>query len=163
MSGISLGSKHLASVSDGDDCEFIVRIGNEILCLSDQGVKDLAAGLVEHLGVAIHTPPQEPRPIIKRQFSAIIEEARATHAARGEVYQDGFIRHAEILDILFPNGLSFSNPETAAKYVLFEFILGKVVRYAVALDGGKGKGHRDSTHDVGVYAFLLEQLHENGE
>jgi hypothetical protein len=91
----------------------------------------------------------------------IIEEMAATFAARGADYSPGDVPghevHAQLLQLLWPQGIDFPDIETANRFVLFNFILGKVVRYGLLLNKG---GHQDSIHDIAVYSAILDSYHE---
>jgi hypothetical protein len=90
---------------------------------------------------------------------AILEAARKTFEERGKVYgHGGFAEHGQVLRALFPDGLLLSTAEEFSRFVLFNNLLTKFCRYAHNLKAG---GHRDSVHDMGVYAFILEAYDAN--
>jgi hypothetical protein len=95
----------------------------------------------------------------QREFIDVLEKAKQTCAARGKDYtvnsRDGFTVHAEIIKLLFPEGTDFDSV-TAEKFVVLNYIIGKVVRYALLLGQG---GHEDSAMDISVYGAILAALH----
>jgi hypothetical protein len=56
--------------------------------------------------------------------------------------------------ILFPNGMDF-NDDALEKFVVLNYIIGKVVRYSLKLADG---GHEDSAMDMCVYGAILAAL-----
>ncbi len=96
----------------------------------------------------------------KREYVDVLQQAIAIQQARGAVYRvdgrDGQTAHAEILQALWPEGIDFDDV-TSEKFVLLNFIIGKVVRYALKLRDG---GHEDSAMDICVYGAILAAQHE---
>lgn len=95
-----------------------------------------------------------------RSFAEILDEIKETHSQRAKSYTPGETPghevHAAVLKALFPNGV----PEGSQhKFVLLNYIIGKVVRYALLLP----HGHQDSIHDIAVYAMILDSYHERGD
>lgn len=95
-----------------------------------------------------------------RPFTAILDEISDTHAERAKKYtvgqRHGHEVHAELLKVLFPDGV----PEGSEhKFVLLNYIIGKLVRYSLLLP----HGHQDSIHDIAVYAMILDSYHEKGD
>jgi len=88
-------------------------------------------------------------------FSEIIDSAKKTHEERGKQYGEmGWLNHAAVLKAMFPEGLTLKTEEEFGRFALFNLQLTKIIRYSKSIDRG---GHQDSTHDLGVYSFLLEQ------
>lgn len=83
----------------------------------------------------------------------IMKAAQKTFEDRGAVYGDSPDRHGNVMQALFPQGINLSNPEEFSRFSLFNYEIGKLVRYANNFAEG---GHQDSAHDAGVYAFMLE-------
>ena len=87
----------------------------------------------------------------------ILEDGAKTFRQRHELYGDNYKRFGHILMHLFPNGLDITEPEIANRLNLLIQITGKVTRYAECLSNGH-KGHKDSAHDIMVYAAMLEEM-----
>lgn len=80
-----------------------------------------------------------------------------TFKQRNKIYGDNYKRFGNILMNLFPNGVDVTNPDIANKLNLLIQITGKITRYAECLTNGY-KGHKDSAHDIMVYAAMLEEM-----
>lgn len=97
-----------------------------------------------------------------RDPAQILFSAADTLAARSRDYANGGRNgnevHAEVLRALFPEGIPTGNAGSLNKFVLLNFIIGKVVRYALLLDKG---GHQDSAHDIAVYGAILDSYHKD--
>lgn len=86
-----------------------------------------------------------------------LREAIKTFEARDKVYGKGFLKHGQVLKAMFPDGLTLTTETDFSRWVLFNMVLVKIMRYAENFLKG---GHQDSIHDLGVYAFLLESHDE---
>ncbi len=80
-------------------------------------------------------------------------EAAATFKQRNEVYGDQYLNFGSIMVAMFPNGITLKTAEEFSRFTLFFNCVGKLSRYSVNLDKG---GHKDSAHDLSVYAAMLE-------
>ncbi len=98
-------------------------------------------------------------PLHKQSFQDVVDEMLKTRKARNEVYKDNYITSAELLPILFPNGVKFGNLVDDCKFVIMMAMIGKMVRYCTAMP----HGHADSAHDNGIYSIILEMLHDRSE
>lgn len=83
----------------------------------------------------------------------LMREGIETYEQRNAVYRGSHEIHGQLLRLLFPDGVDLSDAASAVRFGIFNSILMKVVRYAVAFPQG---GHRDSAHDIGVTGFILE-------
>lgn len=90
-----------------------------------------------------------------------LEEAIKTTQARHVVYGDSYLIHGEVLKLLFPEGFIGGNEVEMQRFVLLNMIITKLIRYCCSLQ--QGKIHTDSTHDLGVYAFMLQKHDEDLE
>lgn len=90
-------------------------------------------------------------------ITAELKRAIATNKERDAIYKDGYKAHAKVLEALFPQGLPHKTPKDWERTTMIMMITAKLVRYGAHL-GESGKGHLDSLHDLGVYAFMLEKL-----
>jgi hypothetical protein len=85
----------------------------------------------------------------------ILDAAKETAREREARYgADGYMQLGDVMTVLFPNGIKFRGPEEFARYYLLEKIVEKLCRYIRSYAEG---GHQDSIHDLGVYAFKMEE------
>ena len=56
---------------------------------------------------------------------------------------------------MLPRGVKLETAEDWNRFLVFGHVINKVTRYAKNLNTG---GHRDSAHDLIVYAAMLEEL-----
>lgn len=85
----------------------------------------------------------------------ILERAKKTVQERESHYgSDGYRQLGEVMGVLFPLGMQIHSPEEFARYYLLEKIVEKLCRYVRSYADG---GHPDSIHDLGNYAFKLEE------
>lgn len=84
-----------------------------------------------------------------------MRKALATFESRTGVYKDSHHLHGQVLAAMFPGTVWLKTAQDHTRWVTFNQILGKLCRYAVNWETG---GHADSIHDVGVYAFILEDI-----
>jgi hypothetical protein len=82
----------------------------------------------------------------------LMEAAAQTYKDRRGVYGPSEQKFADVMQALFPNGLTISTHEEMVRLGIFSQILSKICRYANDFT----TGHVDSAHDLGVYAFMLE-------
>lgn len=80
------------------------------------------------------------------------QKLKATFIERGQTYKDGHYRQAEIMNILFPEGQRFAG----AQGLMFHFIYMIVLKLVRFCDNFKTGGHKDSIHDLAVYAAMLD-------
>jgi uncharacterized protein YqeY len=99
----------------------------------------------------------------QREYIGVLEKAIELQKERAQTYRvngrDGLTVHAEILKHLWPEGLDFDEI-TAEKFVVLNYIIGKVVRYGLKLKDG---GHEDSAMDICVYGAILAALDPDPE
>lgn len=86
----------------------------------------------------------------------ILEQARKTFESRNPTYgQRGYIMQAGIVNAMFPEGIPRLSTNDMGRFVTLMMITAKLGRYATNFLKG---GHKDSIHDLGVYAFILEEF-----
>lgn len=86
----------------------------------------------------------------------MLREAAKTTEERGKVYGDSrenFDAVGRTLKGLFPNGVELNTSEEFARFSLVLLLTLKLARYTNNFAKG---GHDDSVHDLGVYAFILQ-------
>jgi hypothetical protein len=88
-----------------------------------------------------------------------LEAALETAKERGKTYdvqgRPGHEFNGQAMAALFPGGVLLKTPEDFTRFILLVMTTTKVARYAANFAKG---GHADSAHDLGVYAFLLEDF-----
>lgn len=85
----------------------------------------------------------------------IMEQAIQTYRDRLAIYgNNAKDRHGEVMASFFPNGYTLGTADDFARFSIFNMIIAKLVRYTNDFD----TPHQDSIHDVGVYAFVLEEM-----
>lgn len=87
-------------------------------------------------------------------FKDLINNAMETFLNRRNTYGNSIQKFGNVMDALFPDGLMIKNADEWARFGLLVQVVHKLTRYTNAYD----KAHQDSMHDLGVYAFLLEEL-----
>jgi hypothetical protein len=128
---------------------FEVRYGPKPYGMTDSQLKRLEAQgtwepVVESDPGPAPAPPQ-----------SLAGEAAAIRAERAAVYGKGHYNHGAVLAALYPGGLFLKTKEDFTRFVTFNNLLTKVVRYGLLFTQG---GHRDSAIDAGNYAHLLAEL-----
>ena len=87
-----------------------------------------------------------------------LNEALKTAKEREKVYgNEGFAKNGAALASFFKNGVTLKTPDDFSRFLILALCSVKVARYIENFDKG---GHADSVHDLGVYAFLLEDFDE---
>ena len=92
-------------------------------------------------------------------MSGVAEKLMAgaqTFREKNAQYGDSFNNFAYVMAALFPNGMpDVKGINSVNRMGVFSHVVEKVMRYAAAWNEG---GHRDSAHDLMVYAAMLEEL-----
>lgn len=87
----------------------------------------------------------------------ILEDMRITFKDRNERYSENWRSMGPIMTALYPEGIILRTEEDFVKFSLFEWALGKFVRFART-----GHQHQDSLLDAAVYLCILNAyLDEN--
>lgn len=90
-----------------------------------------------------------------RRAPEILESGAATHRERNAVYGNNYHHFGTLMQGLFPDGISVNSAEAWNRLALVLNCAGKLQRYTQNFNRG---GHRDSAHDLMVYAAMLEEL-----
>ena len=92
-----------------------------------------------------------------------IEEAVKTFKERSS-YGNTYSQYGEVMQALFPEGLpkinnlsEYGRKEEINRMGNFVMIIHKLMRYCNQWD----KMHKDSMHDLGVYAFIQEAIDDS--
>lgn len=89
-----------------------------------------------------------------------LRAAAVTSEERGKIYGDSRLNFDAIgktLKGLFPEGIELTTHEDFARFCLVTMLAVKLARYTNNFHVG---GHADSIHDLGVYAFILQDNDE---
>lgn len=87
-----------------------------------------------------------------------LELGAETFRSRNATYGDTYRQFGEVMSAMFPEGLSVYDVDDWNRLGVFVMCVGKLCRYSANLIEG---GHKDSAHDLMVYAAMLEELTEN--
>lgn len=86
-----------------------------------------------------------------------LERGAATFRERNALYGDNYLEFGKAMDACFPKGLQIvsGDVESYNRLGIFVQCLAKLTRYGQNLVEG---GHKDSAHDLMVYAAMLEEV-----
>jgi hypothetical protein len=88
-------------------------------------------------------------------FEELMESALATFRDRRSSYGNSIDKFGEVMHALFPQGLGIDGPQQWAWLGLMVQVVHKLTRYS---NSYYDQSSHDSIHDLGVYAFLLQEL-----
>ena len=83
----------------------------------------------------------------------ILAEMIETFQERKKLYGDNYKQIGKVMEALFPNGVTLKTIKEHNRYHLFLMIMVKVTRLAQT-----NLKHKDSVHDLAVYAAMLESI-----
>jgi hypothetical protein len=95
---------------------------------------------------------------MKKKIQTVPEILRSnakTYEERNKLYGDNYKKFGQVVEVLFPEGLPCISADDHNRYGILVQCLSKLMRYAENLERG---GHKDSAHDLSVYAAMLEEL-----
>lgn len=95
----------------------------------------------------------EVEPTAPATAADILDAMAATFRERNAVYGDNAVMVGQVMQVLFPNGVTLKTPEDYHMWHLFELKIVKLTRFAIS-----GLKHEDSIHDDGVYSAMCERL-----
>jgi hypothetical protein len=87
----------------------------------------------------------------------ILDECAATFRQRNTVYGAVYLRHGEVMKLLMA-GQKSADMWSADDWIrmgILNMIVSKVFRYS---QNFTNEGHKDSAHDLAVYAAMLESV-----
>lgn len=93
-------------------------------------------------------------------FTDIIKKAIQTHKKRSKTYNKNYYKFGEIMHAMFPLGLTIKGADMWSAFGLFFMMMVKISRNAESFAINK-KFDIDTTHDTGVYSFILEEVIAN--
>lgn len=115
------------------------------------GVRDDALYILDRNGA---------RPLIvskqKQTVPEIFAAAIETFNERNGMYGASYIKTAKLMEVLHPEGLNIKTAKEHELAHLWYLLIVKLTRFA-----NTGMTHRDSIHDLAVYAALIESLLED--
>lgn len=85
----------------------------------------------------------------------MLRAAASTYEERNKLYGDNYKNFGKVMEAMFPDGLMLAGANDWNRFGIFVQMVSKMTRYAVNLSKG---GHKDSAHDLAVYAAMLEEL-----
>lgn len=72
--------------------------------------------------------------------------------SRADAYGESYIAVGKVMSCLFPEGVRLETEDDFRRFHLFEWAVGKLVRYTSNWSAG---GHADSIDDMAVYGAML--------
>lgn len=84
-------------------------------------------------------------------MEAVLEEMRATFGERNEKYSENWRAMGPVMSAIFPDGITLRTNDDFIKFALFEWAIGKLVRF-----GRTGMTHKDGVLDAAVYCAILK-------
>jgi len=84
---------------------------------------------------------------------SVLEGMIKTATERGKLYGDSYLKFGAVADALWPDGFTAATPNDLVRMGVIVQVIGKLIRYT-SVPGG----HKDSAHDLAVYAALLESV-----
>jgi hypothetical protein len=85
-----------------------------------------------------------------------MEQAIETFKERNKTYGDNYLQHGKVMQALFPNGVDLKTLKEHNRFGIINMIVAKLTRYCQG-----AQPHKDSIHDLGVYAFMLESIDDD--
>jgi hypothetical protein len=92
-----------------------------------------------------------------KAISGNLEQALKTFNQRGAAYGPSYLQYGEVISSLFPEGINLQSTDDINRFGLMSMIISKLTRYCNQWD----EPHKDSIHDLGVYAFMLEGVDDS--
>lgn len=83
----------------------------------------------------------------------LLEQMAKTFRERNAIYGDNWNMVGRMMVVMFPHGVQLRTTEDYDLWHLFELMIVKLSRYAVS-----GLAHKDSLHDLAVYAAMVEGI-----
>lgn len=88
----------------------------------------------------------------------ILEEMAKTFRSRNKIYGDNYKILGKVIKELFPNGVHLETEQDFLVWHLFELVMLKLTRFS-----SSQLTHKDSIHDLAVYAAMIESVMKEGE
>jgi hypothetical protein len=87
----------------------------------------------------------------------LMKEAMKTFEERDQMYGKTYLEYGLFMKQLFPVGIELKSVDDFCRMGVLNMVISKILRYANNWD----EPHKDSIHDLGVYAFILESIDDN--
>lgn len=81
-----------------------------------------------------------------------LAEMAEIYKDRAGTYGECYITVGNVMAVLFPDGVVLKTEDDFRRFHLFEWAIGKIVRYTSNWENG---GHKDSLDDAAVYLAIL--------
>src|SRR3954468_1205500 len=94
----------------------------------------------------------EVDPALFPRADELMDQAVGTYRERNAVYGSSYHKHGHVMAALYPEGLKLVTPHDFNLMGCLNMIISKLCRLSQTPE------HRDSIHDIGVYAFMYEEL-----
>ncbi len=88
-----------------------------------------------------------------------LQDAANIYKERNKIYGDNYKVVGEVMKQLFPNGVELKTAQDFNRWHLLELLVVKLTRYC---NNWKEGGHEDSIVDLGVYAFMVQEVDQLG-
>lgn len=90
---------------------------------------------------------------VKNDPGDVLRAMAETFEERSKTYGPNYLHFGEVCVALWPNGLTLKSKEEWVRMGLLTQIISKLTRYT-----NNPAGHKDSAHDIGPYAAILEAM-----
>jgi hypothetical protein len=84
-----------------------------------------------------------------------LKQLAELYEQRNKLYGDTYKNHGEVVQKLFPLGITLKTVSDHNRFGVLTMIVSKLCRYASNFERG---GHSDSLDDLSVYAQMLNEL-----
>ncbi len=85
----------------------------------------------------------------------ILRDGAEIYESRSKEYGQSYLIVGKVMVDIFPNGIALETEDDFTRFHLFEWTVGKLVRYASQFSSG---GHKDSIVDASVYSAILASV-----
>lgn len=92
------------------------------------------------------------------EVAEILEDMARTWRERNAVYGDNWAMVGKLMVVMFPKGVQLKETGDYDVWHLFELMIVKLSRFAIS-----GLQHKDSIHDLAVYAAMVEAIIQRKE
>ncbi len=108
----------------------------------------------EPVDIPLAPMPKQEDPMPKITAPELLEAGAATYRERNKSYGDSYHKFGRVMDALFPEGITCESAEEWNQLGVLTQIVSKLTRLSNDFD----RLHKDSVHDIMVYAAMLEEL-----
>jgi len=157
LAGCPPGSKIILAIDDRwDVCDMFKEFTQSLMVSEDgkftQDKEDIAQLIKNHASLA----NMEMKATAQGRTAAdILTLGGETFRERNSNYRDNAVQVGQVMQVLFPNGVTLKTQADHHFYHLFELMVVKLTRFA-----NSDLKHVDSIHDLMVYAAMCENVIE---